>query len=185
MLKLRLFLASVTAVSAVALAASAAASAAPPQVEGPYPSTWCGVVPGTRVDTIQSDVEQAGGGTIDHFTASSVFTATATGRSIISSGASTSKVTGPIDNGDGTYGFVTTSTGLVLKFQIPNGPVLKAANGEPIRSAGTISFEDIFSSPVPSDDSYITTVDLGFSGPHVGRQGVDICGPSVDYLLGS
>ena len=186
MFQFRYVFAGVAVAAAVALATPAVGSAAPPQVEPPQPGTWCGVVPGTFVDTITSDVErQAGGGTIDHFTLTSVFTASGTGKSIISSGASTSKTTGPIDNGDGTFGFLTRDTGLVLKFQIPNGPVFKAADGEPIRSAGSLAFEDVFSSPDPSDETYITTIDLGFHGPHLGRQGVDICTPTVDYLLGS
>jgi hypothetical protein len=186
MSKVKHLLAGVAVASTVGLAAPAVGSAAPPQVQPPEPGTWCGVVPGTFVDTITSDVErQADGNAIDHFTLMSVFTASETGRSIISSASSTSRSTGPIDNGDGTFGFVTQISGLVLKFQIPNGPVLKAANGEPIRSAGTLAFEDVFSSTVPSDETYITTIDLGFDGPHLARQGVDICGPSVDYLLGS
>jgi hypothetical protein len=186
MFQFKHLLAGIVVASAVGLAAPAVGSAAPPQVEPPHPGMWCGVVPGTFVDTIKSDVErQTGGSTIDHFTESSVFTADQTGRSILSSGASTSKVTGPIDNGDGTFGFITRETGLLLKFQILNGPVFKAANGEPIRSAGSLAFEDVFSSPNPSGDTYITTIDLGFHGPHLNRQGVDICTPTVDYLLGS
>jgi hypothetical protein len=184
MFNIKYLLAGVMAASAVGLAVPAVGSAGTPQVQPPEQGTWCGVVPGTFVDTITSEVEhQADGKTIDHVTLSSVFTATETGKSIVSSASSMSMTTGPIDNGDGTFGFVTQNTGLVLKFQIPNGPVLKAANGEPIRSAGTLAFEDVFSSPVPSDETYITTIDLGFHGPHLGRQGVDICGPSVDYLL--
>ena len=108
-----------------------------------------------------------------------LFTATATGKSILSSASSTERSTGPIDNGNGTISFVTQITGLVLKFQIPGGPVLKAANGEPIRSAGVLTLEDVFDA---ATGDYITTNE-SFSGPHLGREGVDICGPSVAYLL--
>ena len=186
MFTFRYVLAAVAVASAVGLAAPAAGSATPRQAEPPRPGMWCGVVPGTFVDTVTTDVEHAtGGGAIEHVTSRTVFTASATGRSIVASGASTAKTTGPIDNGDGTYGFVTTDAGLVLKFQVLDGPVFKDANGNPIIGAGTLSFEDVFSSPVPSDQTYITTIDLGFNGPHPGRQGVDICTPTVSYLLGS
>jgi hypothetical protein len=63
--------------------------------------------------------------------------------------------------------------------------VFKDANGHPILGTGNLAFEDVFSSPVPSDATYITTIDLGFHGPHPVRQGVDICTPTVNYLLGS
>jgi hypothetical protein len=67
----------------------------------------------------------------------------------------------------------------MLKFQIPNGPVLKALNGAPIRSAGILILEDGFDA---ATGDYITTNE-SFNGPHLGREGVDICGPSVAYLL--
>ena len=69
--------------------------------------------------------------------------------------------------------------GLTLKFQIPSGPVLKAANGEPIRSAGVLLIEDVFDT---ATGDYITTNET-FNGPHLLREGVDICGPSAAYLL--
>ncbi len=108
-----------------------------------------------------------------------MFTATATGKSIVSSASSTTRSTGPIDNGDGTISFATSITGLVLKFQILNGPVLKASNGEPIRGAGVLTIEDVFDA---ATGDYITTNE-SFSGPHPLRKGVDICGLSVAYLL--
>ena len=67
----------------------------------------------------------------------------------------------------------------MLKFQIPGGPVLKAANGEPIRSAGVLTIEDVFDA---ATGDYVTTNET-FNGPHLAREGVDICGPSVAYLL--
>lgn len=147
----------------------------------PYAVTWCGQVDGTAVDTVVEHFMQgADGSTVDNVNVTSVFTATATGKSIISSGSNTARSTGPIDNGDGTISFVTDVTGLVLKFQIPNGPVLKASSGEPIRSAGVLRIEDVFDA---ATGDYITTNE-SFSGPHLGREGVDICGPSVAYLLG-
>ena len=124
-------------------------------------------------------MQDASGNIIDNVRFSRLFTATATGKSIVSSASSTERSTGPIDNGDGTISFVTQITGLVLKFQIPDGPVLKAANGEPIRSAGVLIIEDVFDA---ESGDYITTNE-SFNGPHLGREGVDICGPSVAYLL--
>jgi hypothetical protein len=173
-------LVALTAAAAMAVAVPALGFAGPPVVSEPQPGDWCGVVPGTFVDTVVTDfTRDAGGNLIEHVRFTSLFTATATGKSIESSGANTTRSTGPIDNGDGTVSFVTQITGLALKFQIPNGPVLEAANGEPIRSAGVLSIEDIFDA---ATGDYITTTE-SFHGPHLVRQGVDICGPSVAYLL--
>lgn len=145
-----------------------------------HPQTWCGQVEGTAVDTVvEHYMQDADGNIVDNVRITSLFTATATGKSIVSSASSTTRSTGPIDNGDGTISFITQFTGLVLKFQIPGGPILKAANGEPIRSAGVLVIEDVFDA---ATGGYITTIE-SFSGPHLAREGVDICGPSVASLL--
>jgi hypothetical protein len=123
-------------------------------------------------------MQDASGNTIDNVRVTSLFTATATGKSLLSSSSSTAKTSGPIDNGDGTISFITRLTGLVLKFQIPGGPVLKAADGEPLRSAGVLTLEDVFDA---TTGDYITTNET-FSGPHLNAEGIDICGPSVAYL---
>jgi hypothetical protein len=150
----------------------------PPDV---HPLTWCGEVQGTAVDTlVEHYMQDASGNIIDNVRFTRVFTATATGRSIVSSASTTAKSEGPIDNGDGTISFVTAINGLALKFQVANGPVLKAANGEPLRSAGVLVFEDVFDAAA---GDYITT-NVSFEGPHLVAEGVDICGPSVAYLLG-
>src|SRR5919197_1215315 len=139
----------------------------PPDV---HPLTWCGEVQGTAVDTIvEHYMQDASGNIIDNVRFTRVFTATATRKSIVSSASTSAKSEGPIDNGDGTISFVTAL----------NGPVLKAANGEPIRSAGVLIIEDVFDA---ESGDYITTNE-SFNGPHLGREGVDICGPSVAYLL--
>ncbi len=173
---------------AAALAAGSAGAAQPVVnnhyqfTSDPYSETWCGQVPGAAVDTVvEHFMQDANGNSIDNVHLTSVFTATATGKSIVSSASSTAKTSGPIDNGNGTVSFITRITGLVLKFQTPNGPVLKAANGEPIRSAGDLIIEDVFDA---ATGDYITTNE-SFTGPHLGREGVDFCGPSVDYLLDS
>ena len=170
----------------LAIAVPALGSAGPPVVNEHFrpppfvhPSTWCGTVNGTAVDTVvEHYMEDASGNVIDNVHFTRVFTATATGKSIVSSADGVSKLD-IVDNGDGTISFVSTSIGLVLKFQIPNGPVLKAANGEPIRSAGLLTITDVFDA---ATGDYITTTE-SFHGPHLFREGVDICGPSVDYLL--
>jgi hypothetical protein len=135
-------------------------------VSEPEPGDWCGAVPGTFVDTVVTEFSRdAGGNLIEHVNFTSVSTATGTGKSI-ASGAHAARSTDPIDNGDGTTSFVTQITGLVLKFQIPNGPVLKAANVEPIRSAGVLTIEDVFDT---ATGNYITAID-SFHGPHLLRQ---------------
>jgi hypothetical protein len=185
-LKITLVVALAAAAVAAAVTAGSAGAAQPVVndhyqfTSDPYSETWCGQVPGTAVDTVvEHFMQDASGNFIDNVRLVSVFTATATGKSIVSSASSTTKTSGPIDNGNGTISFMTRVTGLVLKFQVPNGPVLKATDGEPIRSAGDLIIEDVFDA---ATGDYITTNE-SFTGPHLGREGVDICGPSVDYLL--
>ena len=188
MFKVKHLLATVVVVAAALTAATSALGwQGPPVVNEQFrpppdvhPLTWCGQVEGTAVDTVvEHYMQDASGNIIDNVRFSRLFTATATGKSIGSSASSTERSIGPIDNGDGTISFGTQITGLVLKFQIPGGPVLKAANGEPIRSAGVLIIEDVFDA---ESADYITTNE-SFNGPHLGREGVDICGPSVAYLL--
>jgi len=147
-----------------------------PDVE---PGTWCGQVDGTFTDTVvEHFMQDASGNIVDNVRLTSLFTATATGKSILSSSSTATKTSGPIDNGDGTVSFITNIKGLALKFQIPGGPVLKTADGEPIRSAGDLTLEDVFDA---ATGDYITT-NVSFNGPHLGAEGVDFCTPSVAYL---
>jgi hypothetical protein len=188
MFKVKHLLAILAVVAAsLAAASSALGFAGPPIVNQEFrpapdvhPATWCGQVEGTAVDTIvEHYMVDASGNIIDNVRFTRVFTATATGKAIVSSAATTEKSQGPIDNGDGTISFVTAMNGLALKFQVPNGPVLKTADGQPLRSAGVLIFEDVFDA---ATGDYITT-NVSFNGPHLGAEGVDICGPSVAYLL--
>lgn len=182
-----LLAASVTVAAALAVAASALGFTGPPVVNQefrPPPdvhrATWCGQVQGTALDTIvEHYMVDANGNIIDNVRFTRVFTAAATGKAIVSSASTTEKTQGPIDNGDGTISFVTATNGLALKFKALNGAVLKAADGEPLRSAGVLVFEDVFDA---ATGDYITT-NISFEGPHVSAEGVDICGPSVAYLL--
>jgi hypothetical protein len=165
-------------VAAIAAAVPALGLAGKPIVNGPYPETWCGVVEGTAVDTIVVDFSRdAGGTTIEHVRGTHVFTATATGKSIESSGAGLATATA-IDNGDGTTTFVGTSAGLGLQFKIPNGPVLKDASGKPLLGAGELSSTETYDAA----GNFISGT-FSFHGPHPFQAGVDVCGPSVAYLM--
>ena len=182
-----LFATLVVVVAALAASTSALGWQGPPVMNAHFspppdvhPVTWCGDVEGTAVDTtVEHYMQDASGNIIDNVRFTRIFTATATGKSIISSASTTATSDGPIENGDGTISFVTAINGLALKFQIPNGPVLKTADGQPLRSAGVLTFEDVFDA---ATGDYITT-NVSFNGPHLGAEGVDICGPSVAYLL--
>lgn len=178
--------AGLAAVLSLALMASSARATQPvvrfhvgPFTSDPFPQTWCGQVEGTAVETVVENYrEDASGSFIDTFRFTQVFTATATGKSLESSGSGIAKVD-VIDNGDGTITFVERDAGLALFFKIPGGPILKAADGEPLRSAGEISSTATFD--VATGD--LISFSDSFHGPHLFRQGVDVCGPSVAYLL--
>jgi hypothetical protein len=184
--KVEWLVSAIAAAAVTAISVPALGSAGPPVVNEHFspppaihPTTWCGTVEGTAVDTIvEHYMEDANGNVIDNVRFTRVFTATATGKSIVSSAAGVAKVD-ITENGDGTISFANTNAGLALKFQIQNGPVLRAANGEPIRSAGVLTITDVFDA---ATGDYISTTE-SFHGPHLLREGVDICGPSVDYLM--
>jgi hypothetical protein len=147
--------------------------------DGPYPTNFCGV-PGTQVDTvIDHYMEDASGGILDNEIFNGVFTATATGRSLQLSGSGVSRVN-VTDNGDGSVTFAEHDTGLVLQFKIPNGPVLKDADGKPLLGAGILSSTATFD--IASGD--LLSIDESWHGPHPLRDGVDICGPTIAYLTG-
>ena len=83
-----------------------------------------------------------------------------------------------VDNGDGTTTFTEKSAGLVIRFKVPNGPVLKDADGKPILGAGEASSVATIDNATGDLISLQETV----HGPHPLRDGVDICTPSVAYL---
>ena len=146
-------------------------------VEGPFPSSFCGV-DGTEIDTGTFTYREDASGAF-HATESfsSVFTASATGKSLETSSAGVDMGSG-VDNGDGTFTFTEHVAGLVLKFKIPNGPVLKDAEGKPILGAGLIDSVATFEIATGDLISLQETV----HGPHPLRDGVDICGPAIAYL---
>jgi hypothetical protein len=146
-------------------------------VDGPFDTEFCGV-PGTGIDTVVEEFRQdAGGSFIDNVRVTTLFTATASGKSLEASESAVDKVN-VTDNGDGTVTFVEHNAGLVLHFKIVNGPVLKAASGEPLRSAGVIDSAATFD--VASGD--LIAITESFHGPHLFREGVDVCGPTIAYL---
>jgi hypothetical protein len=146
-------------------------------VEGPFPSSFCGV-DGSEVDTGTFTFRQDASGAF-HSTESfrNVFTASSTGKSLEYSNANLDMGAG-VDNGDGTVTFSEHTAGLVLKFKILNGPVLKDADGKPLIGAGVIDSVATFDIATGDLISLQETV----HGPHPFRDGVDVCGPSIAYL---
>ena len=173
------------AIVAVAAALPAAASAGKPVifdhesfVDGPNPVSWCGVVDGTEVTTGTFTFRQDASGTF-HATSQqkSVFTASATGKSLEVSAAGIDMGAG-VDNGDGTVTFTEKTAGLAVTFKVPNGPILKDASGKPLLGAGVI--DDVATFDIATGDliSFQETV----QGPHPQRDGVDVCTPTIAYL---
>jgi hypothetical protein len=142
----------------------------------PFPTTFCGI-DGTEVDTVVENLKVSEDSFMDngHFTG--LFTAAATGKTLELSASPTSK--GKLtDNGDGTLTFSEQDTGLVLKFKIPNGPVLEDADGKPILGAGVLST----AITIDASTGDVISVEESSHGPHPLREGVDICGPAIAYL---
>lgn len=113
----------------VALAVPASSVAGQPVVNDhanftsdPYPDNWCGI-DGTSVDTVHDQFKQdATGATIENFNVKTLFTASASGKSMTIQSSGSGKTSAPIDNGDGTYTLITRNAGLTPKFSFPNGP---------------------------------------------------------------
>ena len=173
------------AIVAVAATLPAAATAGKPVildhdsfVDGPNPGNWCGAVDGTEITTGTFTFRQDASGAF-HATQrqKSVFTASATGKSIEVSAAGVDMGSG-VDNGDGTMTFTEKTAGLAVTFKVPNGPILKDANGKPLLGAGVI--DDVATFDIATGDliSFQETV----RGPHPQRDGVDVCTPTIAYL---
>jgi hypothetical protein len=177
-------IAAVAAIVAVAAAIPAAGLGGQPVirdhgsfVDGPNSSNFCGV-PGTDIVTGTFTFTQDASGSFHaHEVIKGVFTAAATDRALEFSSADTAMGAG-VDNGDGTVTFTEQDVGLVLKFQIPNGPVLKDADGKPIIGAGEL--RSIVTFDIATGD--LISIEETWHGPHPFRDGVDICGPATAYL---
>ena len=173
------------AMIAVAATLPAAATAGKPVifdhesfVDGPNPVSWCGVVDGTEVTTGTFTFRQDASGDF-HATQrqTSVFTASATGKSIEASVAGVDMGSG-VDNGDGTVTFTEKTAGLAVTFKVPNGPILKDANGKPLLGAGVI--DDVATFDIATGD--LISFQETYNGPHPQRDGVDVCTPTIAYL---
>lgn len=173
------------AIVAVAATLPAAASAGKPVifdhesfVDGPNPGSWCGAVDGTEVATGTFTFRQDASGAF-HATQqqTSVFTASATGKSLEVSAAGVDMGAG-VDNGDGTVTFTEKTAGLAVTFKVPNGAILKDANGKPLLGAGLI--DDVATFDIATGD--LISFQETFHGPHPGREGVDVCTPTIAYL---
>ena len=173
------------AIVAVAATLPAAATAGKPVifdhqsfVDGPNPGAWCGVVNGTAVTTGTFTFRQDASGAF-HATQrqTTVFTASATGRSIEVSLSGVDMGSG-VDNGDGTVTFMEKTAGLAVTFKVPNGPILKDANGKPLLGAGVI--DDVATFDIATGD--LISFQETYHGPHPQRDGVDVCTPTIAYL---
>jgi hypothetical protein len=175
----------VAAVLAAAAALPAAGFAAKPVisdhgsfVDGPEPGDWCGAVLGTWSGSgTFSFREDASGDFHATQVVRSVFTATATGKSIELQGAGLDMGTG-IDNGDGTVTFTERNAGLALTVRILGGPILKDADGKPLIGAGVV--DSVATFEIASGD--LVSFEETWHGPHPLRDGVDICTPATAYL---
>ena len=180
----RMRIAAVAAVLAAAAAIPAVGLAGKPVVrdhesvvDGPFPTSFCGVV-GSEVDTGTFTFREDASGAF-HATESfrNVVTASSTGKSLEYGNADLDMGAG-VDNGDGTVTFTEHTAGLVLRFKILNGPVLKDADGKPIIGAGVIDTVATFD--IATGD--LISLQETAHGPHPLRDGVDICGPAIAYL---
>src|SRR5215831_14530464 len=147
-------------------------------VDGPFAEDFCGVA-GTQINTgtLNFRVDATG---LFHASGSfrNVFTADATGKQLELANSGVDMGVG-VDNGDGTTTFTEHTAGMAIRFKIPNGSVLKDADGKPILGAGTIDSVVTVDNATGDVISGSETV----HGPHPLRDGVDICGPSIAYLM--
>lgn len=173
------------AIVAVAATLPAAATAGKPVifdhesfVDGPDPVSWCGAVDGTELTTGTFTFRQDASGAF-HATQQqkSVFTASATGTSLEVSAAGVDMGAG-VDNGDGTMTFTEKTAGLAVTYKIPNGPLLKDANGKPLLGAGII--DDVATFDIATGE--LISFQETYHGPHPSRDGVDVCTPTIAYL---
>lgn len=88
----------------------------------PYADVWCGIA-GTSVDTVVAQyLERDSGASIETVNITTRFTATASGKSMLIRQTGARRTDAPVDNGDGTFTVVFTSSGQSPSFKLPNGP---------------------------------------------------------------
>jgi hypothetical protein len=115
------------AASIVLLATVAASSGAATRIghdqftSDPYADNWCGI-DGTSLDNVVANY------TLDGSRASinvrTIFTATASGKSMEIRDTGLRKQGAPVDNGDGTYSITFTNAGQSPGFRLPDGVVI-------------------------------------------------------------
>jgi hypothetical protein len=131
-------IATVVAFVLAAVVTGAGAAAAPVSNEhfkltsAPYADGWCGVA-GTSIDTVVAHlIVGADGAVLENLNLTTVFTATASGKSMEVHIARVGRASAAVDNGDGTETIFLTNNGL-QNFKLPNGPLI-------VRNAGSITF---------------------------------------------
>lgn len=147
-------------------------------VDPPSPGEWCGTVSGMWSDSgTFTFTEDTSGAFHATQVEQSIFTADGTGKSIEVQTAGVDMGAG-VDNGDGTTTFTEHTAGLAVTFRIPGGPLLKDADGKPLLGAGDIDSSFTFDN---ATGDFISGSE-SFHGPHPGRQGIDVCTPTIAYL---
>jgi hypothetical protein len=122
----------------------------------PYVQNWCGIE-GTSVDRVVGHFKlDASGASIENIQSKSLFTATASGKSMEIHITGLVKVSAPIDNGDGTFTVIVRNMGSRPQFKLPNGPLL-------VRSGGQGIFGLTFDS---STGEFISFEVIDVKGPH-------------------
>jgi hypothetical protein len=122
----------------------------------PYDDSWCGI-DGTSVDRVVTHFKlDASGASLENTEIKTLFTATASGKSMLIHTTGAVKVSALIDNGDGTSTAIIETMGTRPQFKLPNGPVL-------VRSAGKGIFAVTFDS---TTGEFISFEVIDLKGPH-------------------
>ena len=90
----------------------------------PYADSLCGIQ-GSAVDDVVAQFSlYESGATLERLNVTTLFTSTATGKSLEIRSVGARRGSAPIDNGDGTYSIIVTNTGPSANFKLPNGPMV-------------------------------------------------------------
>ena len=141
------------ATAAAVISLPTLAAAGPPVVKEhvhftsePFDDAWCGIE-GTSVDDVVASFSQdPSGAGLERVNLKTLFTATASGKSMEIHQTGSRRSSAPIDNGDGTYSVLLTNSGLSPKFKLLNGPVI-------VIDVGLVEFRLTFDS---STDDFIS-----------------------------
>jgi hypothetical protein len=90
----------------------------------PFEDELCGIE-GISVDRVVATFSaDASGATLERLNVRTLFTSSATGKSLEIHSAGARRAAPPVDNGDGTYSIVTQNSGPSPIFKLPNGPMV-------------------------------------------------------------